>query len=90
MKKIFDFIVSIPHDKLLHNWAGMLIALVALRLLAFICIDGFFARVIAMVAVVVAAVWREIYNKRNGDVFDKKDLYATISGGLIVLLLTVY
>lgn len=89
MKKIFDFIVSIPHDKLLHNWAGMLIALVALRLLAFICIDGFFARVIAMVAVVVAAVWREIYNKRNGGVFDKKDMLYTVAGGLIVILLEI-
>lgn len=89
MKKIFDFIVSIPHDKLLHNWAGMLIALVALRLLAFICIDGFFARVIAMGAVVVAAVLREIYNKRNGGVFDNKDILYTVAGGLIVILLEI-
>lgn len=35
-------------------------------------------------------VLREVYNKKHGGVFDKKDLYATISGGLIVLLLTVY
>ena len=50
MKKIIDFIVSIPHDKLLHILAGIVI----------------------------------------GGVFDKKDMYATISGGLIFALLTVY
>ena len=63
MKKIFQLIVSIPHDKLLHIIAGM---------------------------IVVMLVLREVYNKKHGGVFDKKDLYATISGGLIVLLLTVY
>lgn len=89
MKKIFDFIVSIPHDKLLHNLAGMLIALVALRVLAFVCIDGFFARFIAIGAVVAAAVLREIYNKRNGGVFDWKDMLYTVAGGLIVILLEV-
>lgn len=64
MKKIFQLIVSIPHDKLLH--------------------------IIALIAVILTGVLREVYNKKHGGVFDKKDLYATIYGGLIVLLLTVY
>lgn len=89
MKKIFDFIVSIPHDKLLHNWAGILIALVALRLLAFICIDGFFARVIAMVPVILAGYLKEVYDKNNGSKFDWIDFLYTVAGGLIVILLEV-
>lgn len=48
------------------------------------------ARIIALIAVILTGVLREVYNKKHGGVFDKKDLYATISGGLIVLLLTVY
>ena len=72
MKKIFQLIVSIPHDKLLHIIAGMI------------------ARIIALIAVILTGLLREVYNKKHGGVFDKKDLYATISGGLIVLLLTVY
>ena len=88
MKKIFQLIVSIPHDKLLHIIAGMIV--VMLRLVSFIVIPGMIARIIALIAVILTGVLREVYNKKHGGVFDKKDLYATISGGLIVLLLTVY
>lgn len=90
MKKIFQPIVSIPHDKLLHIMAGMIVAMSVLRLVSFIGIPGTVARIVALTAVISTGVLREAYNKRHGGVFDKKDLYATISGGLIVLLLTVY
>lgn len=90
MKKIFQLIVSIPHDKLLHIIAGMVVVMLILRLVSFIGIPGMIARIIALIAVILTGVLREVYNKKHGGVFDKKDLYATISGGLIVLLLTVY
>lgn len=90
MKKIFQLIVSIPHDKLLHIIAGMIVIMLVLRLVSFIGIPGMIARIIALIAVILTGVLREVYNKKHGGVFDKKDLYATISGGLIVLLLTVY
>lgn len=89
MKKIFQLIVSIPHDKLLHIIAGMIVVMLVLRLVSFIGIPGMIARIIALIAVILTGVLREVYNKKHGGVFDKKDLYATISGGLIVLLLTV-
>lgn len=108
MKKIFQLIVSIPHDKLLHIIAGMIVVMLVLRLVSFIGIPGMIvvmlvlclvsfigiprmiARIIALIAVILTGVLREVYNKEHGGIFDKKDLYATISGGLIVLLLTVY
>lgn len=89
MKKIFQLIVSIPHDKLLHIIAGMIVVMLVLRLVSFIGIPGMIARIIALIAVILTGLLREVY-KKHGGVFDKKDLYATISGGLIVLLLTVY
>lgn len=90
MKKIIDFIVSIPHDKLLHILAGIVIAMVVLRVVSFVGVTGMIARMIAIVVVIAAGLLREFYNKKHGGVFDKKDMYATISGGLIVALLTVY
>lgn len=89
MKKIIDFIVSIPHDKLLHILAGIVIAMVVLRVVSFVGVPAMIARIIAIV-VIAAGLLREFYNKKHGGVFDKKDMYATISGGLIVALLTVY
>lgn len=90
MKKIIDFIVSIPHDKLLHIIAGMIVVMLVLRLVSFIGIPGMIARFIALIVVILTGVLREIYNIKHNGVFDKNDLYVTISGGLIVLLLTVY
>lgn len=40
MKKIFQLIVSIPHDKLLHIIAGMIVVMLVLRLVSFIGIPG--------------------------------------------------
>ena len=90
MKKIFQLIVSIPHDKLLYIIAGMIVVMLVLRLVSFIGIPGMIARFIALIVVILTGVLREIYNIKHNGVFDKKDLYATISGGMIVLLLTVY
>lgn len=90
MKKIIDFIVSIPHDKLLHILAGIVIAMVVLRVVSFVGAPAMIARIIAIVVVIAAGALREFYNKKHGGIFDKKDMYATISGGLIVALLTVY
>ncbi len=90
MKLIFDFIVSIPQDKLLHIWAGMVIALVTMRILSITPVSGWFARLVTLIAVIIAGGCREWYNKRHGGKFDFKDWYATNGGGLIVIVLAVY
>jgi hypothetical protein len=68
----------------------MIVVMLVLRLVSFIGIPGMIARFIALIVVILTGVLREIYNIKHNGVFDKNDLYATISGGLIVLLLTVY
>lgn len=90
MKRIFDFIVSIPQDKLLHIWAGMVIALVTMRILSITPVSGWFARLVTLIAVIIAGGCREWYNKRHGGKFGFKDWYATNGGGLIVIVLAVY
>ena len=62
MKRIFDFIVSIPQDKLLHIWAGMVIALVTMRILSITPVSGWFARLVTLIAVIIAGGCREWYN----------------------------
>lgn len=69
MKKIFQLIVSIPHDKLLHIIAGMIVVMLVLRLVSFIGIPGMIARIIALIAVILTGVLREVYNKKNTEAY---------------------
>lgn len=87
IKKIIDLV---PRDKLLHILAGIIIALLVLKVMSFLPTMPMIARIVSFAAVIVAGVIREVYNKKNGGIFDKYDLYATIFGGLIVELLTTY
>lgn len=77
--------MKIPRDKLLHLAAGALAALVGVFI-------GYQAGDVAPIVVgagacVAAAVAREIYNHSNGGEFDRRDLAATLIGGVPVLLL---
>lgn len=66
MKKIFQLIVSIPHDKLLHIIAGMVVVMLILRLVSFIGIPGMIARIIALIAVISTGALPHIDGKQNG------------------------
>lgn len=72
MKKIFQLIVSIPHDKLLHIIAGMIVVMLVLRLVSFIGIPGMIACIIALIAVILTWVLREVYNKNTETYLIKK------------------
>lgn len=72
MKKIFQLIVSIPHDKLLHIIAGMIVVMLVLRLVSFIGIPGMIARIIALIAVILTGVLREVYKKNTEAYLIKK------------------
>lgn len=72
MKKIFQLIVSIPHDKLLHIIAGMIVVMLVLRLVSFIGIPGMIARIIALMAVILTGVLREVYKKNTEAYLIKK------------------
>lgn len=77
MKKIFQLIVSIPHDKLLHIIAGMIVVMLVLRLVSFIGIPGMIARIIALIAVILTGVLREVYNKKNTEAYLIKKICTT-------------
>lgn len=80
MKRLFNFVASIPHDKLLHFIAGMLItALVAVV----------FARFapLAVTVAVVAGFAKEAYDEWAYGGWDWKDLLATVMGGVVMQII---
>ena len=66
------------NDKILHLLFGFIIAW---RL-----IDINIHWIIALVVVILFAVAKEIYDYKSYGLFDYKDMIATISGGIILLL----
>ena len=65
-------------DKILHLLFGFIIAW---RL-----IDINIHWIIALVVVILFAVAKEVYDYKSYGLFDYKDMIATISGGIILLL----
>ena len=65
-------------DKILHLLFGFIIAW---RL-----IDINIHWIIALVVVIIFGVGKEIYDYKSYGLFDYKDMIATISGGIILLL----
>lgn len=88
MKTLFDLIVSIPKDKLLHIIAGMIVALIAIRLSVLLIGSWWIIRLIGLSASILAGLGREIQNKVQGSKFDIMDWLATIAGGAIVSLVS--
>ena len=66
-------------DKLLHLLAGFVIYMV---FMAFFSLHS-----VAYIAVIVAAVGKEIYDKYNRGVPDIVDVYYTLGGGVLGILL---
>ncbi len=66
------------NDKILHLLFGFIIAW---RL-----IDINTHWIIALVVVILFAVAKEVYDYKSYGLFDYKDMIATISGGIILLL----
>ena len=66
-------------DKLLHLLAGFAIYTV---FMAFFALHS-----VAYIAVIVAAVGKELYDKYNGGVPDIVDVYYTLGGGVLGILL---
>lgn len=54
----------VPRDKLLHIIAGIIIALLVLKVMSFLHTMPMIARIVSIAAVIVAGVIREVYNKK--------------------------
>ena len=68
MSKVLNYLASIPNDKLLHIFYGVLIYLVA----------ALISPVFGVIAVVVIAIAKEVYDEIVYGGFDWKDIIATI------------
>lgn len=80
MKRLFNILVSIPCDKMMHFIAGMLItAIVAVIVPRF--------APIAMTVAVVAGFAKEIRDEITYGGFDWEDLLATVLGGVVMQII---
>ena len=82
MKKLFQKLAQIDKDKYMHCLFGMLTSL----LCAFLIPTGMYWSVIPAVIVGLA---KEIYDKQDYGLFDKRDWFATGLGGLVVNILSI-
>jgi len=85
MNKILPLLNRIPKDKWQHLNIGSVIAAVAF--IAGLVAVGFWTGFAASVAVVVAAAYcKEVWDGKNGGVFDRMDIVATLIGGAVIWL----
>ena len=71
-----DFLSKLPKDKLLHSFYGVLIYLVA----------ALVSPVFGIIAVVVIAVAKEVYDEIKYGGFDWVDIVATVAKPMVLFL----
>ena len=76
MSKVLNYLASIPHDKLLHSFYGVLIYVVA----------SLVNPIFGIIAVVVIAVAKEAYDEIRYGGFDWKDIIATVAVPMVLFL----
>lgn len=74
INKIINYLASIPHDKLLHFIAGIIISLI------FSVITPY----IALISAALFGIIKEIYDKISYGGFSWMDFLATSLGGLLI------
>ena len=76
MSKVLNYLASIPHDKLLHSFYGILIYVVA----------SLVSPMFGIIAVVVIAIAKEVYDEIKYGGFDWVDIVATVAIPVVLLL----
>lgn len=83
LKKIWNWIVSIPHDKLLHLLAGLLINAYSLGI-AYRIVPFWWAVLIGFVFALVVLILKEVYDRHHGGSVEVMDVvYGLIGVALI-------
>ena len=92
IEKIIAFIVRLlPQDKLLHIFAGQLIAALFLGLFFALHLPVWIACVLAFLFAAGAGIGKEFYDKKHrGHSVEWQDAVATAVGGLIAVLYAAY
>ena len=76
MSKVLTYLASISHDKLLHSFYGVLIYLVA----------ALVSPMFGVIAVVVIAIAKEVYDEIKYGGFDWVDIVATVTIPMVLFL----
>lgn len=88
MKKIINFIMSIPADKLLHFIAGMCVTAISLILVKLVSLDLKSVFIIPFIVVNLFGVGKELYDKFHPrHVAEVKDYLYTVAGGILGIIL---
>ena len=92
IEKIIAFIVRLlPQDKLLHIFAGQLIAALFLGLFFALHLPVWLACVLAFLCATGAGIGKEFYDKKHrGHSVEWQDAVATAFGGLIAVLFAAF
>lgn len=92
IEKIIAFIVRLlPQDKLLHIFAGQLIAALFLGLFFALHLPVWLACVLAFLFAAGSGIGKEFYDKKHeGHSVEWQDAVATAVGGLIAVLYAAY
>lgn len=92
IEKIIKWVVShLPQDKLLHLFAGQLIAALFLGLFLALHLAPWLAGLLAFLVSAGAGIGKEFYDKKHrGHSVEWKDAVATAVGGLIAVLFAAF
>jgi len=82
LKKIWNWIVSIPQDKLLHDYAGALICLFSFAILFRCTVPFWWSLLIAIVVAVLFLIGKEVYDyfKKEGHSVELADILYGLFG----------
>ena len=80
MSKVLNYLASIHHDKLLHSFYGILLYVAA----------ALVNPIFGILAVIVAAVAKELYDEVRYGGFDWVDIVATVAIPMLLFIKDMY
>lgn len=89
MKKIINFISSIPKDKLLHAYAGTIVVIVSMSIFSSIGLTWHDTVGFALLITTMVGCGKELYDINNNGYVETSDFIATLGGGLIGAIISI-
>lgn len=89
MKKIIDFISNIPKDKLLHAYAGTIVAVVSMSIFSLIGLTWRDTVGFALLITTIVGCGKELYDINTDGCVEPSDFIATLCGGIIGAIISI-
>ena len=83
IKKIWNWIVSIPHDKLLHLLGGLLVNAYSFGV-AYRVIPFWWSILVGLVVALVVLIGKEVYDSKHGGSVEIADVLYGLGGVLLI------